>query len=151
MCGGIGFKISQFSKKYLREYFDERQIEAARSLGELEVFYWSHRPVLPVQIDKKVKLIDWGNRDKNVKLPMTGWAKKESINLGKWAYVKPIYVDILVTRGYEKGVWFELNKSIKGLLVTEKSKARVYMITAPASYEYQKLTGHNREPVLINN
>lgn len=150
MCGGIAFKINQISRKDLQRYYSEREIDKIEQEGEAQSFFWSKKPVLPVEREKKVELVDWGNRDKKNNLPKTGWAKQESINDGKWQYLKPEFVKIPVERGYEKGVWFKpKSKEFQGLVVERDKNKKVYMLTKPATEKYQKLTKHNREPVEI--
>jgi len=57
---------------------------------------------LPVQSKDKIQLLSWGNKDDDVKLPKTGWAKEESLCEGKWNYMHPKLVDIPIDAGYEK-------------------------------------------------
>ncbi|MDD2752886.1 MAG: hypothetical protein PHN59_07105 [Candidatus Omnitrophica bacterium] len=150
MCGGIAFKINKISKKELARYYSEKEIEKINKTGEAQSFFWSKKPVLPVEKDRKVGLVDWGNRDKEIDLPKTGWAKQESINDGKWQYLNPEFVKIPIERGFEKGVWFEpKSKNFQGLMVAQDKIKKVYMITKTASPNYLKLTKHNREPVEI--
>ena len=91
----------------------------------------------------------WGNKDKDLKLPKTGWAREESVKQGKWNWLDPEFVDIPVDKGYEKKVWFDLPEGTKGVLVKSKDKKeeRVYMITKEASDKYEKKTKHDREPI----
>jgi len=151
MCGGIVFKINQISKKELARYYSQQEIKQIKKTGQAQSFFWSKKPVLPVKKDQKVELYDWGNRQKEINLPKTGWAKQESINDGKWAYLKPEFVNIPVERGFEKGVWFEPeSKEFQGLVVEKDDQKKVYMVTKPATPQYLKLTKHNREPVEIS-
>jgi hypothetical protein len=149
MCGGIAFKISKIPKKELERFYSKFEIEKFEKSGEVESFFWSKKPVLPVEINHKVSLFDWGNRDKAVPLPQTGWAKDESLDSGKWDYLNPINAKIPVEKGYEKGVWFEPKGDFAAVLVEKDNKSAAYMVTKPASEGYKKLTGHDREPVKI--
>lgn len=147
MCGGIGYRIDKIPKKELKKYYDDKQIRAFEDKGEFQSFFWSKQPLLPIEEKGQVELKEWGNRDKNIKLPQTGWAKAESINEGKWAYLKPDFVKIVADRGYEKGVWFSLKKEgFQGVKVSRDDLERVYMITKPADEKYLRLTKHNRQP-----
>lgn len=149
MCGGIAFKISKFSKKQLKQFFTDDQINEAEVLGNMQVYFWSPSAVLPVMNDGNPNLIEWGNRDKNINFPKTGWAREESINDGKWNGLNPNYVTIPAVMGYENGVWFDIKKGIKGLIASRNNKKRVYIITRKSSPDYLKLTTHDREPLFI--
>ncbi len=150
MCGGIGFKISKYSKKKLREYFSDEQIDEASKTGELNTFFWSKSAVLPVVVEGKDDLAEWGNKDKNVSLPLTGWAREESINTGKWNHLNPSIVVIPAVKGFEKGVWFDIKGGIKGIIVSKNDQRRVYIETQPSTLKYKKLTHHDREPIFLN-
>ena len=89
----------------------------------------------------------WGNKDKGIRLPKTGWAREESIKDGKWDYLYPEFVDIPIEDGYEKKTKFKLSSGTKGIVVQKGDDSRVYMITKSASQEYQNETGHDREPL----
>lgn len=149
MCGGIGFKISQIPKSELMRFYGAEKAEILARKSIIESKFWDSQPVLPVIESGSVKLYDWGNRDKNINLPQTGWAKLESIEAGKWQYLRPERVQILATKGYEKGVWFDIEGNIRGLKVTRDGIKRVYIETKPADAEYQKMTGHDREPIIV--
>jgi len=149
MCGGIGFKISQIPKSELMRFYGAEKAEILAKKGIIESKFWDSQPVLPVIESGSVKLYDWGNRDKNINLPQTGWAKLESVEAGKWRHLHPERVQILVTKGYEKGVWFDIEGNLSGLKVAKDGIKRVYMETKPADAEYQKMTGHDREPIIV--
>lgn len=149
MCGGISFKISQIPKSELVRVYGKEKAGLLREKGYIESKYWDQRPVLPIAEGEQVKLFDWGNRDKSINLPRTGWAMQESLEVGKWDYLNPQQVNIIADWGYEKGVWFEIEGEIAGIKVEKNGIERVYMETKPASSEYKKMTGHDREPVIV--
>lgn len=151
MCGGIGFKISQIPKSEPNRVYGDEKARTIAKKGHAESRFWDARPVLPVASGDQVKLFDWGNRDKNLKLPLTGWAKKESLESGKWNYLKPEPVEIVAFQGVENGVWFDIEGNIEGVKIEHGGIERVYMETKPASEKYQKMTHHDREPVIIRN
>jgi len=146
MCGGFGVKLSRIPRQELNKFYDSSQINQFTKKGELTDFFWSQRPVLPVEIDDQTKLFDWGNRDEKEPFPKTGWAKKESIDDGKWNWQHPQKVHIPIDRGYEKGVWFDFPAGTDGLLVEKNGEQRIYMITEPADKKYLEQTGHDRMP-----
>lgn len=148
MCGGVFCNWTRIPDSELKKYYTKEEIEKMKREKGYQSFFWSKRPVLPVEVDGKVELKDWGNRSKEVNLPKTGWAKGESIDEGKWAYLNPKFVKIPADKGYEKGVWFEpASGGFKGVEVNRNGEDRVYVMTKPASKEYQELTKHDREPV----
>lgn len=147
MCGGIATKLNQIPKSELKKYYDDRQIAMFEKHGEFKSNYWDKRPVLPIKRGDSIEIKDWGNRDEKVDLPKTGWAKQESINEGKWNWLKPVSVEILADKGVEKGVWFDFSEhNTSGILVEKDGEERVYMLTQPADRVYLEKTGHNRLP-----
>lgn len=150
MCGGVGFNLSDIDEENLFQFYNEEEIARFKKEGIGMSFFWDREPVLPViEENKRARLVSWGNRDKNVNLPKTGWAKIESVTGGKWNYLHPKDIIIPAVKGYEKGKWFSIEKGIKGIKVSKDSIEKVYMITKEASPEYAKNIKHNREPLLI--
>lgn len=148
VCGGIAAKLGRIPKDELEKYYDERRISMFQDRGEFVSNFWDAKPVLPIEVDGKIVLKYWGNRDKNAPFPQTGWAKMESIKQGKWEWLSPKPIKILVDRGVEKGVWFEFcEHQTNGILVEKDGDERAYMITEAASEGYQAKTGHNRMPI----
>ena len=61
-----------------------------------------------------------------------------------------IPVDIPVTFGLERGVWYRIRQGIRGILVPdERGIAVAYMICEPATHYYHVMTRSSRMPVLI--
>jgi len=150
MCGGIAFKLSQIPRKELNKRYNKTQIENFEKKDEIQSYFWDPEPVLPVNENGDIRLVDWGNRSSDVKFPKTGWAKQESIDKGKWSYLNPKKVIIPVEKGYEKGIWFNVKSNgFEGLLVGNGTSERVYMKTKKADSNYLKLTKHNRQPIEV--
>jgi len=150
VCGGIASDINKIPQGELKKYFSSEEIAKLKRLGVFEGFYWAKVPVLPVDKDGRVELVGWGNREGVEGMPKSGWAKQESVENGKWLYLKPATVKILANRGYEKGKWFDIKSGgLKGLLVDKNNKERVYMITKPADEQYLRMTRHDRQPIEI--
>lgn len=146
MCGGIVINYNKIPKKDLKEFLTQSQIERFEKTGKITSFFWDKRPFLPVDENGVLKLYDWGSRDKKLKFPKTGWAKKESILSGKWKWLKPKEVKIPVEKGYEKKVWFDFENGTDGILTELDNQKRVYMITEPADKIYLEKTHHDRMP-----
>ncbi|MCU0679599.1 MAG: hypothetical protein MUC28_04120 [Planctomycetes bacterium] len=147
MCGGVGFKIKNISDEELGKYYSPELVKRFKTGGRIESFFWHKNAVLPVKTKQGTQLKIWGNKDENIKLPKTGWAKSESLAAGKWDYLRPEPADIPVDAGYEKKTWFDLPQGAKGIVVKRGREERVYMITKEASEEYKRQTGHGREPL----
>lgn len=149
MCAGVGFSIDLIDEKELENFFAPEKIKEFQETGTAISHYWDPRPVLPMWNDGIVTLCSWGNRDRNNKLPVTGWARDESIMAGKWNYLSPEEVKIPVLRALEKGVWFDAYSAIKGIIVSKDGDLKLYMVTKDSCPSYLKFTGHDREPCWI--
>ena len=149
MCGGVRFNYNEAIQPALSAAFSGEQLAQFQESGVVQSVYWQPRPVLPARIGDKLALFDWGNREETLKLPKTGWVRTESLEAGKWDYLRPQEVVIPVFQGVEKKVWFTINHGIRGYLVRRGDQQRVYMLTAAPTPEYLALTGHDRMPVLI--
>jgi len=147
MCGGVGYKTKNIPDVELKKYYSQELIDRFKHEGRVESFFWHEQASLPIRRGEKIQLMLWGNKNKELKLPSTGWARIESIKNGKWDYLHPDEVDILVDKGYEKKTWFDFKNGTKGLIVKKGDEERVYMITKEASREYKDETSHNREPL----
>jgi hypothetical protein len=147
MCGGVGFKTKNIPEEELKKYYSPELVRRFKTTGRIESFFWNKEAVLPVKSKKSVQLMLWGNKDENIKLPKTGWARAESLKDGKWDYLHPEPVEIPVDSGYEKKTWFDFAGGTKGIVVKKDNSERVYMITEEASKEYKNKTGHDREPL----
>jgi len=147
MCGGVGYKAKNIPEAELRKYYSPELIKRFKDENRVESFFWHDKAALPVKRQGKIQLMLWGNKDKSLKLPPTGWAREESLNSGKWDYLHPEGVDIPVDSGYEKKTWFDFNNGTKGVVVKTGDEERVYMVTKEASKEYERETGHGREPL----
>lgn len=150
MCGGVRFKYDERLDPALSEIYTSEQLVQARESGVVQSVFWQPRPILPVQIGDKLRVLDWGNRDDTLKLPKTGWVRVESLEAGKWNYLRPREVVIPAFQGVEKKVWFEIEHGIRGYVVQRGDAERVYMLTLPPTPEYRALTGHDRMPALID-
>ena len=150
MCGGVRFKYDQRLDPALAEIYTAELLELARETGTVQSVFWQPRPVLPAIVDGDLQLLDWGNRDEDLKLPKTGWVRVESLDAGKWNYLRPKEIIIPAFQGVEKKVWFEINHGIRGFLVRRGDERRIYMLTLPPTPQYRTLTGHDRMPALID-
>ncbi len=117
MCGGI---IYQYRHGERRDYYPDPEAK------------------LPVVMKSgEVWLYPWGRReDENGRLPMTGWARLESIKGGKWRRYRPKPVKIPLRAFMEKDCdgtahWFDMSVGtwVQGLLAGWDNERRVYVVT----------------------
>lgn len=155
MCGGVIFPYRPEYKQFLEQYYPPEDVEAFEKSGQVKSVYWQKtEPVLPVltagedEHEPGYEMLRWGNRDKEAPFPQTGWARSESLNSGKWSYLKPVPALIPVTFGVEKGKWFPIDHGIHGVVVEKGGEKRVYMLTNEATPEFLGVTHHDRMPVL---
>src|SRR5919201_1012704 len=144
MCGGVIFPYKKEYKEALEKYYSSAEVEEFERTGQVRSVYWQKgEPVLPV-------VPEGGEDGKDAPFPQTGWARKESLEAGKWNYLRPEPVLIPVTHGVEKGKWFEIKNGIRGVVLHRGNENRVYMITDDANPEYVDVTHHDRMPVLVD-
>ncbi|HCC81456.1 MULTISPECIES: hypothetical protein [unclassified Methylophaga] len=135
MCGGAHF---QYGDEYMRMYFP------------------NPKAMLPVlKIDGSIELLPWGRRLKQPgNLPVTGWAKIESIYGGVWERYFPKPVKIPVLSFMEKDLeghshWYDLQKGqyIQGLVARDGNEKRVYVVTLEPEPEDAQI--HSRWPRVV--
>jgi len=146
MCGGVVYNLERVPEEDLHNFYSDEQILFFKKKGMISSFFWDKRPILPVEKENKIHLVDWGNRNKKAPFPQTGWARKETIKTGRWKWLNPREVKIPVEKGYEKKVWFDFKNGTDGLLVEKDGDKRVYIITENSDKKYLKETGHDRMP-----
>ncbi|HMO58472.1 MAG TPA: hypothetical protein PKA05_08865 [Roseiflexaceae bacterium] len=150
MCGGVRFTYQPELDAQLAQFYTPEQLAVAHARGVVESVFWQARPMLPVLRDGALQLVAWGNRERDLKLPQTGWIRDDSLLAGKWDHLRPHEVIIPVFQGVEKKIWFDIDVGIRGFLVRRGSIERVYMLTETASPAFRALTGHDRMPALID-
>ncbi|OGF30903.1 hypothetical protein A2223_03570 [Candidatus Falkowbacteria bacterium RIFOXYA2_FULL_35_8] len=149
MCAGMSFSIESIDKSELKRFFTPVELDKHLKGSLVEVFYWDRKPFVPVKEDAVVKLYDWGSRERELKLPKTGWARIESVRDGKWDWLAPKKVIIPCEMGYEKNKWFKTPKGIWGLRVRFHNISRVYVLTEKADQKFINFTGHDRMPIAV--
>ena len=137
MCGGIKYKDHQ--DKVWTVYFP------------------SPKAALPViKKDGGVDWVKWGKRKEEDArfFPNGGWARLDSIKLGKWEKYNPtpvlLSIHWFMEKDHEKkSHWFEVkpDEVIQGLLSTHDDDARVYVVTTDTPAEYSYI--HDRRPRII--
>jgi hypothetical protein len=152
MCAGIALPLGDLPEALLeRCRLADRIVRREPQAGPEVQFLCRHpRPLLPVWHGRQLCIVEWGNADHRVPLPRTPWCQSESIEAGLWQQLAPERVEIPAAMGLEKGVWFQIQEGIEGLLVRDpRGRPHVYMLTEPASYYYRIMTRSQRMPVLL--
>lgn len=151
MCAGTAITRTRLTGVLIEA--NHHRIHTRGPDSEPEVRFLFRDPIaqLPVILNGKIQVIEWGNRnDKTSRLPQTGWCRRESLEAGKWTWLKPVSVVIPANYGLEKGVWFPIREGMEGVVVLDADgQPHVYMLTQAASTGYEELTKHNRMPCLI--
>ena len=137
MCGGVRYTIK---KETLRVYFPNPHAQ------------------LPILMkDGNISLLPWGRRkEQEGNLPLGGWARLDSINTGKWEYVRPTPVKIKVDAFMEKdhnkdSHWFKLEEGqfIQGLVAHYHDERRIYVVTVEPDPLTRQI--HDRWPRIVGN
>lgn len=154
MCSGIAVHWREFPDALIdRDQLADRIVSRnGADTKEVRFLYRDRKPILPIVDNKDLIMVEWGNRDnKKSRLPRTGWCTVESLDAGKWRYLRPREVLVPACLGLEKGVWFQIKEGIRAILVRDEAGTpHAYMITEPASHYYEVMTRHNRMPCLVD-
>lgn len=150
MCGGVRFHYDAAYESALGEAYSSTKLAQFREAGVIESLFWQPIPVLPVHSADRIHICAWGNRDKRIQLPQTGWVRQESLVAGRWDHLHPQPVTIPVIAGLEQKVWFGIDSGIAGIVVQHAGTQHVYMLTQAPTAAFAELTGHDRMPVLLN-
>jgi hypothetical protein len=122
MCKGIAVLRARIRQELFDEYELAQRIVMRGGQEELHFMYPDPVVQLPVLHDGRVVIYEWGNRSRQGKLPPTGWCRQESIEAGKWRWLKPEPVEIVANYGLEKGVWFHIEQGIRGVVVRDEQE-----------------------------
>lgn len=153
MCKGISILKARLKQELFEQYELAHRVTMRGEGTDPELHFMYTDPVvqLPVVHDGQLVIYEWGNRgNKESKLPRTGWCRNESLEAGKWRWLSPELVEIPADFGLEKGVWFQINQGMRGIVVRDEiQQPHVYMLTQQASHYYQTMTKHERMPILL--
>jgi hypothetical protein len=149
MCAGLQFPLDRIERIEFDHFLLPGEFEGKKKGGSFQVFYWDKQPFLPIEENGGVHLYSWGNRDGELKLPKTGWARIESLRDGRWDVFSPHQVLIPCDFGYEKKKWFKTPGGLTGVKVRWQNVDRVYILTQKADQQFLNYTGHDRMPVMF--
>ena len=136
MCGGVRYTIK---KEIVR------------------VFFPNPNAKLPIIMrDGNVSLLPWGRRKEQTgNLPLGGWARLESIDAGKWDYLRPrpvkIAVDAFMEKDHNKDShWCDMESGtfIQGLYAFKNNEARIYVVTVEPDPLKKQI--HDRWPRIVS-
>jgi hypothetical protein len=142
MCGG-------FSYTYKDPAFGEVKVR--------KVFFPIPHAQIPILDGREVKMVQWGKRqgeDPEFVVPVTGWARLNSLVEGKWNHYQPKRVRIPALTWMEKDPeknshWFEMepDRYLLGVKIDKSERSFVYIVTREATGEFLKI--HSREPMIV--
>src|SRR3989344_4193855 len=141
MCAGFALERRSLHDTLFAKHALESRLVTRNAGAEPEIHFLSRTlsPLLPVWIGRELHIIEWGNMGRSsAKLPRTFLVTLESITKGLWNALHAEEVEIPVSLGLEKGVWFHIPEGVKGMLVSdEKGSPHVYLLRQPASHYYE--------------
>ena len=77
--------------------------------------------------------------------------KKESLVSGRLLYLKPLPVEIIANRALVNGIWFQVKKGIRGILIRDTNGLkRVFIVTQASTHYFKIMTRSERMPILID-
>lgn len=139
--------------RFIKDEFSAEQLamhNLAITGDEVRVYFAKPHAVLPIFLNGRNILLPWGNRE-NPSLPRTGFCKLESLQAGKWQWLKPEPVNILASSALTNGVWFQVKQGIQGLIIKNPAGHELcYMLTQTSTHYFRTMTGAERMPVLTN-
>lgn len=154
MCRAISILKARIRQELFEEYELSKLIHERGSEKELWFDYAGKQKTIYLPImragNQEIEIMEWGNRGRLPKLPVTGWCQTESLEAGKWRWLHPEPCEIPANFGLDKGIWFQINQGVKGIIVRDQQeREHAYMLTEASSHYFQTMTKHDRMPALI--
>ena len=152
MCTAISVCRHDVTTRLIETYnLEQRFIQRTDHAPKEILFEQRHRlPLIPVFYQGEIHVLPWGNRRRDVKVPLAWSCDVATLESGAWSQYAPDPVEILATFGFEKGVWYQVPEGIRGLVIhDQRDQPYVYLLLEPASHYYQVMTGYDREPVFV--
>ncbi|QDU10184.1 hypothetical protein [Gimesia aquarii] len=152
MCTGITVSRHAVPDEFIKQYnLEERFFQRSERAQKEILFMQRHRlPLLPVFYQGAVHVMRWGNRRRDIKVPLAWNCDMATLESGAWTQYAPEPIEILATFGFEKGVWYQVPEGIRGVVIHDQhNEPYVYLLLQPSSHYYQVMTGYDREPVFI--
>jgi hypothetical protein len=124
---------------------------------EWKVYFPNPMAALPItKNDGAVEWIKWGRRrEEQAPFVQGGWARGDSIELGKWERYNPVFVHLAVQSFMEKDEkkvshWIDVPRgyAIEALIVDSNDEKRIYVVTESTPLEFAWV--HDRWPKLVS-
>ena len=111
MCAGIALAWSDLPTDLIGRHGLHRRVHERGGEREIQFLFRDRVPRLPVWRDGRLQIVRWGNgRGQSRFLPRTGWTWLATLQQGGWRGSGAIPVDIPVTFGLERGVWYRIRQ-----------------------------------------
>ena len=143
MCGSVKYEVPGDDEKVITIGY-----------GNPHAALPAYRP----SIANGIEWVQWGRRENQLEaqgLPVTGWARMDTILKGSWDKYRPEFVNIVVQQFSEKGdnnkrYWFDIDEgyALAGLIAHSESASRLFVITTPVPDELAYI--HDRWPKIVN-
>ena len=123
---------------------------------EWKVYFPNPKAALPVvKSDGTVEWVKWGRRkEEQAPFVQGGWARSDSIELGKWERYSPVFVKLAAHSFMEKDAakvshWIDIpqEQAIEALIVEFDEDKRIYVVTEDTPPEFTWV--HDRWPRLV--
>lgn len=152
MCTGITIAWRDLPAKLIQKHqLEERMIQRSETAEKEILFMQRHRrPLLPVFYQGELRILPWGNRQRNINVPLAQWCDLATLESGAWSMYHTESAEIQANFGLERGVWFQIREGVKGAIIHDQhEQPYVYMLLQPASHYYQVMTGYEKEPIFL--
>ena len=125
---------------------------------EWKIYFPNPKAALPVaKNDGSVEWVKWGRRrEEQAPFVQGGWARTDSIEIGKWERYNPVIVQLAVQGFMEKDAekvshWIDVpvGQAIEALIVQYNEEQRIYIVTEDTPEEFSWV--HDRWPRIIAN
>jgi hypothetical protein len=134
---------------------DTHAVQARRYVREgreeVQFHWWQQPPLLPVRLCGEVRLVRWGSKQRRAtRLPFGGWVSEDQLSAGAFAAARPEPVVIPAALGHDAGMWFVIDRGVRGVVVRDGTGPVVYVLTKPSTNYYRNMTQQTAMmPVLV--
>jgi hypothetical protein len=127
------------------------RIHVREGREEVQFHWWQTPPVLPVRSCGGVRLVRWGSKQRTgTPLPYGGWVAEDQLLAGVLAAARPEPGVIPAALGHDAGMWFVIDRGVRGVVVCDRAGPAVYVLTRPATNYYRNMTQQTAVmPVLV--
>jgi hypothetical protein len=147
---GLAVVTSELPVHLLQDVAD--RIHDRGGCAEVRFEWWQDPAVLPVRWDGAMRLVPWGSKARQSRLPHGSCLSREQLAGGLLAHARPEEVVIPANYGFHRGTWFLIEEGVRGVLLPHPvSGPVVYLLVEPASNYYRNMTGQSpMMPVFVN-